>query len=927
MRKRGRQETGQAGGESGRLAGRKRCFSRIGALALAAFLLIGTCTEQSLVRAEQAPAIGAGAGDQGGPAIGSGAKVNVAPGPVIGPEEGDGGQPAEKEYSLTADRPAISFGTVSEGDTVKSQAIHLQNTGSLPVSLCWNETDPEDAFAVDSTGSYEIAAGGGMDFYVAPRSGLPAGSYSCTFLFGDSSDPGYVKGVTVTASVTVVPKQPYITGMQISPSSVSVAKGNTYGFQAQVSGENNPDLSVRWTVSGQKSSDTSINKDGVLNVAANEGAGALTVKAVSVMDSSVSATASVTLTGGSYNVTVSASPAAGGSVTGGGAVNAGGSMTVTASANNGYRFEGWTVNGAGVTGGNSYQITNIQGNVTAVASFTQSTVKVKVDVNHSHEGTVTGGGTVAVGGSMGISAKPKDGYVFEGWEEGGKTVSKELSLQLKDIRQDRHLTACFSKETCHVKLVSNPAGAGLLKGGGSYKKGKNVTVSAEAVKGYEFVSWSKQGKVIGQKREITIQDIDEDYCLTANFRKTEAKTYEITAGIAGNGGVISPGGVTEVEAGGHITYTIAPQSGYRILAVAVDDVQVGPQAAYTFTNVKANHKIVAAFAEKEDSSPAGGQAGTESGSRAPQGSGQADSGQSGSLQGSGGAAYDGDVYVEGAEDDYKAPQMDMDLTAAPEESSGNDLDGLTGVLQTENLTADEARALLATPEEARLLQAAVSENYLQITVNNQFAAYEQETETAESMANPSVKNLSEVVSAVLTEEEKMEALKGNPVSLNLDISDSSKFISKEDKEVIDRAKEKGHKVGRYFEIVFLKTANGNTEQIEKMSTPVEVVLRVPDDIWKEGREYAILRVHGEPDGSYKAATIADMDDNADTITFRTDRFSSYAILYTGNEGNAFGLLEWGVVSLGMLFIVAAAVILAGKAVQRRKFHSRTPHGK
>ena len=70
-----------------------------------------------------------------------------------------------------------------------------------------------------------------------------------------------------------------------------------------------------------------------------------------------------------YTVSVSASPAAGGTVGGGGSFAGGSSRTVTATANSGYRFVSWTENGSVVSSLTSYTFT-LNTNRTFVANFT-----------------------------------------------------------------------------------------------------------------------------------------------------------------------------------------------------------------------------------------------------------------------------------------------------------------------------------------------------------------------------------------------------------------------------------------------------------------------------------------------------------------------------------------------------------------------------
>lgn len=77
----------------------------------------------------------------------------------------------------------------------------------------------------------------------------------------------------------------------------------------------------------------------------------------SCVGSNGGATANCSATPGTptvYNISVTASPAAGGGVSGGGSWGAGTTATVTASANSGYRFVNWTENGIAVSSSATY---------------------------------------------------------------------------------------------------------------------------------------------------------------------------------------------------------------------------------------------------------------------------------------------------------------------------------------------------------------------------------------------------------------------------------------------------------------------------------------------------------------------------------------------------------------------------------------------
>jgi len=71
--------------------------------------------------------------------------------------------------------------------------------------------------------------------------------------------------------------------------------------------------------------------------------------------------------------------------------------------------------------------------------------------------------------------------------------------------------------------------------------------------------------------------------------------YDITA-TAGNGGSITPSGSISVKAGSDKTFTITPDTGYKIADVLVNGVSVGAVSSYTLENISKDSTIKAQFA-------------------------------------------------------------------------------------------------------------------------------------------------------------------------------------------------------------------------------------------------------------------------------------------------------------------------------------------
>ena len=121
------------------------------------------------------------------------------------------------------------------------------------------------------------------------------------------------------------------------------------------------------------------------------------------------------------------------------------------------------------------------------------------------------------------------------------------------------------------------------------------------------------GSSVGAVTTYTFSNVRANHTISASFTTSASTTYTITAS-AGSNGSISPSGSVILSQGSSRTFTITPNSGYRVSDVRVDGSSVGAVTTYTFSNVRANHTIIASFIANETSStsltvtsPAGGE--------------------------------------------------------------------------------------------------------------------------------------------------------------------------------------------------------------------------------------------------------------------------------------------------------------------------------
>lgn len=145
-------------------------------------------------------------------------------------------------------------------------------------------------------------------------------------------------------------------------------------------------------------------------------------------------------------VTVSASPQAGGTVSGGGTYNLNESCTVTAIPNSGYRFVNWTENGTAVSTSASYMFT-VSSDRNLVANFEELSPKdsslVTLAVDPIIGGVASGAGYFATGSSHTIIATANNGYVFVNWTNNVDSNTSNNAEHTFTVSQDITWTAHF----------------------------------------------------------------------------------------------------------------------------------------------------------------------------------------------------------------------------------------------------------------------------------------------------------------------------------------------------------------------------------------------------------------------------------------------------------------------------------------------------
>lgn len=144
-----------------------------------------------------------------------------------------------------------------------------------------------------------------------------------------------------------------------------------------------------------------------------------------------------------YVISVAASDADGGTVSGGGTYLDGQTVTVAAVAGDGYEFAGWSESGTAVSTEAVYTF-QAAADRELVAVFVKTYI-ITLLVDPAGSGTALGGGTYREGAQATISATAGDGYRFASWQSGGEQVSASSPYTFT-VTGDQTLTAVFEEK-------------------------------------------------------------------------------------------------------------------------------------------------------------------------------------------------------------------------------------------------------------------------------------------------------------------------------------------------------------------------------------------------------------------------------------------------------------------------------------------------
>ncbi len=269
----------------------------------------------------------------------------------------------------------------------------------------------------------------------------------------------------------------------------------------------------------------------------------------------------------------------------------GDTLTYVITADAGYFIADVHVDSVSVGAVGSYSFDGVTAHHIIEASF--SLVQYSITASATAGGTISPAGVVAVGHGedRSFTVAADAGYHLDSVLVDGVNLGTVPGYDFTNVTADHAIAAYFSINTYTIAASAGAGGSITPSGNVAVAHGAGQAFTITPATGYYIADVHVDTVSVGAVGAYAFTNVTGGHSIAATFA---LRTFSITA-VAGPNGAISPPGVSVVNYGDTVTYSITPDTGYFIAGLTVDSVSVVPSASYTFAGVTADHAIGASF--------------------------------------------------------------------------------------------------------------------------------------------------------------------------------------------------------------------------------------------------------------------------------------------------------------------------------------------
>ena len=265
-----------------------------------------------------------------------------------------------------------------------------------------------------------------------------------------------------------------------------------------------------------------------------------------------------------------------GTVSGAGTYAYNSEITITATPKHGYKFDYWEFNGNTFSKQQTYTF-YIVDDIDLVAHFKTENYTVTIQSEDEIKGSAYGSATAIYKSTIEIGAVANYGYHFEKWSDDNTDNPRQYVIE-----DNITLIAQFAPDTF---MVHNYEGeGGYTTGGGAFPYMSEITITAVANEGYDFVYW-EDGVTTDVTRTLTVSG---EIYLQPYF---QSKTYNVTILSEDESkGSVDYSGTNQFKYNQSVTIHAYPNNGYHF--ARWEDGSMNNPREYT---VKGEATLIATF--------------------------------------------------------------------------------------------------------------------------------------------------------------------------------------------------------------------------------------------------------------------------------------------------------------------------------------------
>jgi ABC-type transporter MlaC component len=248
-----------------------------------------------------------------------------------------------------------------------------------------------------------------------------------------------------------------------------------------------------------------------------------------------------------------------------------------------------------------YSFNGVTANHTITATFTPLTFNLIATAVGNGGIDPAGLTSVNYGANQSYIITPAAGFKVADVLVDGVSVGKVASYSFTSVTAGHTLAASFTPITYDLTATAGANGTVDPVGVSTVNSGASKTYSITPATGYKVADVLVDGVSAGKLTSYTFSTITANHSISASFEPLVVNVdYFVITATPPTNGTITPAGTTNVLKGSDSPlYTVTPATGYVIVSVGDNGVQIGKRPSapftYTFTNVTKAHTLSATF--------------------------------------------------------------------------------------------------------------------------------------------------------------------------------------------------------------------------------------------------------------------------------------------------------------------------------------------